>query len=297
MASPKVSRREPAAGPGCRCIARVAATRRAEGRGQGDRPAEGHADRGRGSRSHRDAEQSRRSRRRTIRRSPPCRPRPRTESRRSRRRPRGRRWMKTRPEAETGEGARTSASARTSSRLDRRLGPQDQRLFRAAQALSAGQEEQGDHGQGEPRAQPRCGNVVSVGVLESSGDAAFDEAAIAMIRRSDPVPRPAGRTDAGYVQLQPECELQRAEVTRPIRPARARTRSRRWNWRLYSRYISDRQTALSGAAPRSGRQCMRPAMMLETPRPSQRKRSRVQAPQSVAWRRSTSATQNSPRPV
>jgi TonB family protein len=36
----------------------------------------------------------------------------------------------------------------------------------------------------------RLGNVVQVGILESSGDAAFDEAAIAMIRRSDPVPRP-----------------------------------------------------------------------------------------------------------
>jgi len=36
----------------------------------------------------------------------------------------------------------------------------------------------------------RLGNVVQVGVLESSGDPAFDEAAIAMIRRSDPVPRP-----------------------------------------------------------------------------------------------------------
>lgn len=42
----------------------------------------------------------------------------------------------------------------------------------------------------------RLGNVVQVGVLESSGDAAFDEAAIDMIRRSDPVPRPpAGLTD------------------------------------------------------------------------------------------------------
>ena len=36
----------------------------------------------------------------------------------------------------------------------------------------------------------RLGNVLQVGVLESSGDTAFDEAAIAMIRRSDPVPRP-----------------------------------------------------------------------------------------------------------
>jgi periplasmic protein TonB len=36
----------------------------------------------------------------------------------------------------------------------------------------------------------RLGNVVQVAVLESSGDTAFDEAAISMIRRSDPVPRP-----------------------------------------------------------------------------------------------------------
>jgi periplasmic protein TonB len=42
----------------------------------------------------------------------------------------------------------------------------------------------------------RRGNVVSVGVLESSGDPAFDEAALSMIRRSDPVPQPpAGLTD------------------------------------------------------------------------------------------------------
>jgi periplasmic protein TonB len=42
----------------------------------------------------------------------------------------------------------------------------------------------------------RRGNVVSVDVVESSGDAAFDAAAISMIRRSDPVPLPpAGLTD------------------------------------------------------------------------------------------------------
>jgi periplasmic protein TonB len=42
----------------------------------------------------------------------------------------------------------------------------------------------------------RRGNVVSVNVAESSGDAAFDEAAVSMIRRSDPVPPPpAGLTD------------------------------------------------------------------------------------------------------
>jgi periplasmic protein TonB len=42
----------------------------------------------------------------------------------------------------------------------------------------------------------RRGHVVSVGVAESSGDNAYDDAAVSMIRRSDPVPRPpAGLTD------------------------------------------------------------------------------------------------------
>jgi periplasmic protein TonB len=42
----------------------------------------------------------------------------------------------------------------------------------------------------------RRGNVVSLDVAESSGDAAYDEAAMSMIRRSDPVPPPpAGLTD------------------------------------------------------------------------------------------------------
>ena len=42
----------------------------------------------------------------------------------------------------------------------------------------------------------RLGNVVSVSVAESSGDPAYDDAAISMVRRSDPVPRPpAGLTD------------------------------------------------------------------------------------------------------
>ena len=42
----------------------------------------------------------------------------------------------------------------------------------------------------------RLGNVVSVSVAESSGDAAYDDAAISMVRRSDPVPRPpAGLTE------------------------------------------------------------------------------------------------------
>ena len=36
----------------------------------------------------------------------------------------------------------------------------------------------------------RLGRVMSVGVVQSSGDVAFDEAALSMIRRSDPVPPP-----------------------------------------------------------------------------------------------------------
>jgi len=36
----------------------------------------------------------------------------------------------------------------------------------------------------------RLGHVVASSVAESSGDAAYDEAAMAMLRRSDPVPRP-----------------------------------------------------------------------------------------------------------
>jgi TonB family protein len=39
----------------------------------------------------------------------------------------------------------------------------------------------------------RQGHVVSVNVLESSGDALYDEAAVSMIRRSDPVPRPPAK--------------------------------------------------------------------------------------------------------
>src|SRR5277367_3750611 len=42
----------------------------------------------------------------------------------------------------------------------------------------------------------RLGHVVSLAIAETSGDALFDEAAMDMIRRSDPVPRPpAGLTD------------------------------------------------------------------------------------------------------
>src|ERR1041385_3001856 len=36
----------------------------------------------------------------------------------------------------------------------------------------------------------RTGHVVSSGIVKGSGDAAFDEAALAMVKRSDPVPQP-----------------------------------------------------------------------------------------------------------
>ena len=42
----------------------------------------------------------------------------------------------------------------------------------------------------------RLGRLVTVAVAESSGDPLFDQAALSMIHRSDPVPRPpAGLTD------------------------------------------------------------------------------------------------------
>ena len=36
----------------------------------------------------------------------------------------------------------------------------------------------------------RTGRVLSTTIVKGSGDAAFDEAALAMVRRSDPVPQP-----------------------------------------------------------------------------------------------------------
>src|SRR3954449_6817121 len=36
----------------------------------------------------------------------------------------------------------------------------------------------------------RTGHVISSGIVKGSGDAAFDEAALAMVKRSDPVPQP-----------------------------------------------------------------------------------------------------------
>ena len=45
----------------------------------------------------------------------------------------------------------------------------------------------------------RLGKVLTVGVVESSGDRLYDEAALSMIRRSDPVPKPpASLTDERF---------------------------------------------------------------------------------------------------
>jgi periplasmic protein TonB len=44
----------------------------------------------------------------------------------------------------------------------------------------------------------RMGHVLSTGIVKGSGDAAFDQAALAMVRRSDPVPPPPpGVADEG----------------------------------------------------------------------------------------------------
>jgi protein TonB len=44
----------------------------------------------------------------------------------------------------------------------------------------------------------RMGHVLSAGIVKGSGDAAFDQAALAMVRRSDPVPQPPpGVADEG----------------------------------------------------------------------------------------------------
>ena len=63
------------------------------------------------------------------------------------------------------------------------------RPSRQAQALSGGAlaEERRDHGR---FALDRMGHVLSASIVKGSGDAAFDEAALAMVRRSDPVPQP-----------------------------------------------------------------------------------------------------------
>ncbi|MGY8661153.1 TonB family protein [Bradyrhizobium sp. UFLA05-109] len=65
----------------------------------------------------------------------------------------------------------------------------------------------------------RKGNVLSVDVVESSGDAAFDAAAVSMIRRSDPVPQPpAGLTDEKFERT--------LDVTFPPRETKKRSAQR-----------------------------------------------------------------------
>jgi periplasmic protein TonB len=63
----------------------------------------------------------------------------------------------------------------------------------------------------------RVGKVLSVAVMESSGDAAYDDAAVSTVHRSNPVPRPARRS----VLLQPRLQVQQAEevASQGARPA------------------------------------------------------------------------------
>jgi protein TonB len=44
----------------------------------------------------------------------------------------------------------------------------------------------------------RMGHVLSIRIVKGSGDAAFDEAALAMVRKSDPVPQPPADADLNY---------------------------------------------------------------------------------------------------
>ena len=151
LTSPRAEATDLPAGPGYRCVGRLAGARRAEGRGQGNRPAEGHADRNRRSGSGGDARPSPRSPRRTIPRSPRCRPRRRRNWWR-RKPPRGR-PSRAHGSRRAADGRATRASARTRRNWSR-MGPPAQRLSQPSQALSRGREDQGGQGQGRLRARP-----------------------------------------------------------------------------------------------------------------------------------------------
>ena len=149
------------------------------------------ADRDRGSRPDRDDRTTRKSRRKTIpklRRWRPLRP--------------GNRWRRRRPRSRC---SRTQRKARSPPSSTRGLA----RISSGSPPIGAGRSApisnctRNIRPTGGRRATVkvslvlnRRGNVVSVDVREPSGDAAFDEAALSMIRRSDPVPLPpAGLTD------------------------------------------------------------------------------------------------------
>ena len=175
-----------AARTGYRCFGGVAGARRAEGRGQGNRAAEGHADRDRRSGSGGDNDDNARSRRKTSRRSPRCRL-PRRRNRWRRKRPRGRRStarsnpirrrLLTRGSARTRKNCWQNGAGQLSAYLNLHKRYPEVKLTKAAKVKVG-------------FVLDRLGHVVSMRVIEGSGDAAYDEAALAMIRRSDPVPRP-----------------------------------------------------------------------------------------------------------
>ena len=76
-----------------------------------------------------------------------------SRSRSRRKRPRGRSLDEKAPEAEKAR-APNLGIGKDKQQAHRRMGPADQRLFRAAQALSQGEEEQDGDGQAQPGAEP-----------------------------------------------------------------------------------------------------------------------------------------------
>ena len=63
----------------------------------------------------------------------------------------------------------------------------------------------------------RRGNVLSVDVVESSGDVAYDAAALSIVRKSDPIPQPPGRTDRRPVRAAPSTSSSRRRTRRKRR--------------------------------------------------------------------------------
>ena len=186
-------RRPAAAWTGHRPDRGLAAGRRAEGRDPGYRTAKGQAERGRGSRSHGDAERRRRSRWRRTPKVAAVQTQAAIERLPKQATPKA--LEETRPK-------RTKASAAHRYRqgpaeADRDLGQNDQRISTSTSAIRTARTAEIGHGEGV-RAQPD--RPCAVGEYrEGSGDPAFDEAALAMIRRSDPVPRPPAALDRGRV--------------------------------------------------------------------------------------------------
>ena len=176
----------PAAGSGYRRVDGFAAARRAEGRGQGNRPAQGHADRDRRCRSGGDQNESKKPKEDDPKIAA-VQTQASTESVAAgsdarRRVPRPSRKARARSRRHKAPAKPRAACAR----------PGRRRWWPISTSTSAIRPSSAE---GEPRSTfalslDRLGHVVSTAIEKGSGDAAFDDAAIAMVRRSDPVPPP-----------------------------------------------------------------------------------------------------------